>query len=181
MKLYPASAFDAFHGTGIQFPAHVDEAVKQIKVACKGLGTDEQALITVLGSKSPETRSLIALRYRELYGVPLRGLVKSETSGDFGRLLAMISTPLPETEAQLLRDATKGIGTTESLIVQILSGRTNEEMALLKRTYYDLVGRDLAVTMNAELSGDFRKVVMALLQVRCRNFIVDTFLVSLPV
>jgi len=164
MKLYPASAFDAFHGVGTRFPAHVDEVVKQIHAACKGMGTDEKALIALLGPQSPETRSLVALRYKELYGKPLRELVKSETSGDFGRLLAMISTPLPQTEAQLLRDATKGIGTTESLIVQILSGRTNEEIALLKRTYYDLVGRDLAVTMNAELSGDFRKVVMALLQ-----------------
>lgn len=119
MKLYPASAFDAFHGTAIQFPAHVDESVKQIHAACKGAGTDEKALIAVLGAKSPETRNLVALRYKELYGQPLRALLKSETSGDFGRLLAMIATPLPETEAQLLRDATKGMGTTESLIVQV--------------------------------------------------------------
>ncbi|KAL4161986.1 hypothetical protein PRNP1_002534 [Phytophthora ramorum] len=164
LELYPASAHDAFHGTGIQYPAHIDEAVQQIYGACKGLGTDEQTLITVLGSKSPEVRNLVALRYKELYREPLKSLVKSETSGDFGRLLRMISTPLPETEAQILRDATKGMGTTESLIVQILSGRSNEEMNILKRSYFDLVGKDLAVTLNAELSGDFRKVVMAVLQ-----------------
>ncbi|OWZ04063.1 Annexin protein [Phytophthora megakarya] len=164
LELYPASAHDAFHGSGIQYPQHIDEAVRQIYGACKGLGTDEQTLITVLGSKSPETRNLIALRYKELYNEPLKSLLKSETSGDFGRLLRMISTPLPETEAQILRDATKGMGTTESLIIQILSGRTNDEMSMLKRSYFDLVGKDLAVTLNAELSGDFRKVVMAVLQ-----------------
>ncbi|RLN14900.1 hypothetical protein BBJ28_00015967, partial [Nothophytophthora sp. Chile5] len=164
MQLYPPSAHDAFHGTGLRFPQLVDEAVQQINGACKGMGTDEKTLITVLGSKSPETRNLIALRYQELYQKPLKSLMKSETSGDFGRLLRMISTPLPETEAQVLRDATKGMGTTESLIVQILSGRTNEEMNILKRTYFDLVGKDLAVTLSSELSGDFRKVVMAMLQ-----------------
>ncbi|KAG7380642.1 hypothetical protein PHYPSEUDO_006983 [Phytophthora pseudosyringae] len=164
LELYPASAHDAFHGTGIRYPHEIDEAVQQIYGACKGLGTDEQTLITVLGSKSPETRNLITLRYKELYSKPLKSLLKSETSGDFGRLLRMISTPLPETEAQILRDATKGMGTTESLIVQILSGRTNEEMNILKRSYFDLVGKDLAVTLNSELSGDFRKVVMAVLQ-----------------
>ncbi|GMF49202.1 unnamed protein product [Phytophthora fragariaefolia] len=164
LELYPASAHNAFHGAGIQYPHHIDEAVQQIHGACQGLGTDEMTLISVLGSKSPETRSLIALRYKELYRQPLKSLLKSETSGDFGRLLLMISTPLPETEAQVLRDATKGMGTTESLIVQILSGRTNEEMDILKRTYFDLVGKDLAVTLNSELSGDFRKVVMAMLQ-----------------
>ncbi|KAF4320271.1 hypothetical protein BBI17_003912 [Phytophthora kernoviae] len=164
LELYPASAHNAFHGTGLHFPQCVDEAVQQIHGACQGLGTDEKTLITVLGSKSPETRNLIALRYKELYHKPLKDLVKSETSGDFGRLLRMISTPLSETEAQILRDATKGMGTTESLIIQILSGRSNEEMNILKRTYFDLVGKDLAVTMNSELSGDFRKVVMAVLQ-----------------
>ncbi|POM65257.1 Annexin (Annexin) Family [Phytophthora palmivora] len=97
LELYPASAHDAFHGTGIQYPHHIDEAVRQIYGACKGLGTDEQTLITVLGSKSPETRNLIALRYKELYNEPLKSLLKSETSGDFGRLLRMISTTLLET------------------------------------------------------------------------------------
>ncbi|KAF4150317.1 Annexin [Phytophthora infestans] len=164
LELYPASAHDVFHGTNLRYPREVDEAVQQIHGACKGLGTDEQTLIAVLGSKSPETRNLISLRYKELHQQPLKNLLKSETSGDFGRLLRMISTPLAETEAQILRDATKGMGTTESLIVQILSGRTNEEMNILKRTYFDLVGKDLAVTLNSELSGDFRKVVMALLQ-----------------
>ncbi|KAL4177629.1 hypothetical protein KRP22_002559 [Phytophthora ramorum] len=81
LELYPASAHDTFHGTGIQYPAHIDEAVQQIYGACKGLGTDEQTLITVLGSKSPEVRNLVALRYKELYREPLKSLVKSETSG----------------------------------------------------------------------------------------------------
>ncbi|KAE9148420.1 hypothetical protein PF006_g6991 [Phytophthora fragariae] len=164
LELYPASAHNAFHGTALQYPHHIDEAVQQIHGACQGLGTDEKTLISVLGSKSPETRNLIALRYKELYRQPLKSLLKSETSGDFGRLLRMISTPLPETEAQILRDATQGMGTTESLIVQFLSGRSNDEMNILKRTYFDLVGKDLAVTLNSELSGDFRKVVMAVLQ-----------------
>ncbi|KAG3226266.1 hypothetical protein PC129_g3163 [Phytophthora cactorum] len=164
VELYPASAHDVFHGANVHYPREVDEAVQQIHGACKGLGTDEETLIAVLGSKSPETRNLISLRYKELYQQPLKSLLKSETSGDFGRLLRMISTPLAETEAQILRDATKGMGTTESLIVQILSGRTNEEMNILRRTYFDIVGKDLAVTLNSELSGDFRKVVMAVLQ-----------------
>ncbi|KAJ8576367.1 hypothetical protein ON010_g2844 [Phytophthora cinnamomi] len=164
LELYPASVHNASHGTAVQYPSHIDEAVQQIHGACQGLGTDEKTLIAVLGSKSPESRNLIALRYKELYRQPLKSLLKSETSGDFGRLLRMISTPLPETEAQILRDATKGMGTTESLIVQILSGRSNEEMNILKRTYFDMVGKDLAVTLNSELSGDFRKVVMAVLQ-----------------
>jgi hypothetical protein len=164
VELYPRSSHDAFHGMQIQYPPHVDEAVVQIVAATKGFGTDEQALITVLGSKSPETRTLISMRYQELHRKKLTDLMKSETSGDFGRLLRMISTPLHETEATLLRDATKGAGTNESQVVQIISGRTNEEMDILKKTYFRLFNKDLAVTLSSELSGDLRKVVMAMLQ-----------------
>jgi hypothetical protein len=164
LALYPRSSYDAFHGLQIQYPPDVDQAVQQIYAACKGFGTDEQTLIAVLGSKSPETRTLISMRYQELYKKPLKDLVKSETSGDFGRLLRMLSTPLHETEASLLREATKGMGTNENQIVQIISGRTNEEMDILKKTYFRLFNKDLAVTLSSELSGDFRKVIMALLQ-----------------
>jgi hypothetical protein len=38
-------------------------------------------------------------------------------------------------------------------------------MNILKKTYFNLHGKDLAVTLSSELSGDFKKVIMALLQV----------------
>ncbi|KAL7998571.1 putative annexin [Plasmopara halstedii] len=163
-ELYPASTYDAYQGMSIQYSREIDEAIQQILDACKGIGTDEQTLIEVLGSMSLETRNLILLRYKELHQQPLNALYKSEISGGFGRLLCMISTPLPETEAQILRDAAQGMGTTESLIIQILAGRTNEEMNILKRSYFNLMGKDLAVVLDSELSGDYREVIMAVLQ-----------------
>jgi hypothetical protein len=186
LNLYPPSAHNVFHNVGITYPPHVDAAVQDIYKACKGFGTDEAALTAILGSKSPEQRSLIAMRYKELYSKSLKDLMLSETSGHYGRLLRMISTPLPECEAQILRDATKGMGTNENLVTlvraayelvsyflfklillsQILSGRTNAEMNILKKAFYNLTGKDLAVTMNSELSGDYKKVIMAVLQVR---------------
>lgn len=53
------------------------------------------------------------------------------------------------------------------LITQVLSGRTNEEMDILKKTYFSLHNKDLGVTLSSELSGDFKKVIMAMLQVGC--------------
>ncbi|DAZ93218.1 TPA: hypothetical protein N0F65_001570 [Lagenidium giganteum] len=132
--------------------------------ACKGLGTDEQALIDVLGSKSPEDRSLIAYRYKELYKKELKDLLKSETSGDFGYLLQLVSVPLPEAEAYVLYHACKGAGTSEQLVYPIIMGRTNEEMTILRKAFFDLYNKDLAVLLDSELSGDFRKAVMAALQ-----------------
>jgi hypothetical protein len=44
-------------------------------------------------------------------------------------------------------------------------GRTPEEMALLKKTYFEKYNKDLGVVLNSELSGDFKKVIMAAVQV----------------
>lgn len=159
LNLYPPSAHIA-NGVKPTFPADVDAACQDIYKACKGLGTDEAKLVEVLGTKSPETRNLIALRYKDLFNKDLKTLVKSETSGDFGKLLAMIAVPLPELEADILRYATKGLGTSEEYLYPVLMGRTNVEMQILKTRFFEVYNKDLAVTMNGELSGDFKKAIM---------------------
>jgi hypothetical protein len=45
-------------------------------------------------------------------------------------------------------------------------GRTADEMGLLKRTYFEKFNNDLGVVLNSELSSDFKKVIMAAVQVR---------------
>lgn len=48
----------------------------------------------------------------------------------------------------------------------MLLGRTNEEIQVLKKTYFDKYNEDLSVLMNSELGGDYKKVIMSALQVR---------------
>jgi hypothetical protein len=164
INIYPPSAHNSFRGIKPTFTPEVDAACQEIYKACKGLGTDEKTLTAVLGPKSAEQRYLIASRYMELYQKKLKDLIKSETGGNYGRLLYLIAQPLPEAEAFLLRDATQGTGTTEKVLFPILVGRTNHELNLLKKTYFDVIGKDLTITMNSELDGDFKKVIMASLQ-----------------
>lgn len=45
-------------------------------------------------------------------------------------------------------------------------GRTNEELVILKKTYFDIFNQDLADMTKAELGGDIRKVILTALQVR---------------
>lgn len=49
---------------------------------------------------------------------------------------------------------------------QVLLGRTNDEINVLKRTYFETYNEDLSVLMSSELGGDYKKVIMAALQVR---------------
>lgn len=164
LNLYPPSAHNVYKGIQNSFPPEVDAAAQQINEATKGFGTDEALLTTVLGNKSPDQRSLIGERYKQLFGTSLKALVNSETSGSFGKLLSLIASPLPEAEAELLHQATKGAGTTEKYIFPIVVGRTNTEINILKKTYFDIYNEDLSVRLNSELGGDFKKVVLASLQ-----------------
>uniref|UniRef100_M4BHL2 Annexin n=1 Tax=Hyaloperonospora arabidopsidis (strain Emoy2) TaxID=559515 RepID=M4BHL2_HYAAE len=167
LELYPSSVHDAFQGVEIPYSPHVVKCAQQIHEACKGPSFDQETLLSDLGSQSLEMRHVIALCYKELYCQSLQSAFqKNETSDEaLVRLLRLLATPLPELEAQILSAATKDTkGAPATLLLQVIADRTNEEMSILKNVYYDLVGQDVAVTMDSELSGDFRKVVLARLQ-----------------
>ncbi|DAZ94309.1 TPA: hypothetical protein N0F65_012078 [Lagenidium giganteum] len=163
LSIYPASTHDVYKKVKITYSSAIDSACEEIKKACDGIGTDEKALIKVIGSRSPDERTKIALRYKDMFNKDLIDVVRSETSGDFGFLLRLITMPLPQTESYILYKATDGIGTTEQLIYPVMMGRSNEEMSILKKAYFEKYNKDLAVVLNSELSGDFRKVILAAL------------------
>ncbi|GMF18181.1 unnamed protein product [Phytophthora lilii] len=170
LNLYPPANHAVYNGATLNFAPEIDQACQAIRDACKGLGTDEDGLVAALGTKSADQRYLISQRYSQLFERDLKKQLKSETSGDFGRLLQLIARPLPEAEAAILRKATKGLGTKEKLIYPVVMGRTNVEMGILKKTYYDKYGKDLGSVMDSELSGDLKKVVLAALQAPLEQF-----------
>uniref|UniRef100_H3HB96 Annexin n=2 Tax=Phytophthora ramorum TaxID=164328 RepID=H3HB96_PHYRM len=164
LGLYPPSAFDAYKKEKTRFPTSVDAVVEKIHEACAGVGTDDKTLVKLIGPLTPNDRGLVSLRYKELHGQSLRELVKSETSGDFGYLLQLICFSLPEAEAYILFHAMKGAGTSDHLIYSILMGRTNEEISVLKKAFFEMYDTDLSVAISDEVSGDFLAVLMKALQ-----------------
>ncbi|CCI42517.1 hypothetical protein ABG067_001312 [Albugo candida] len=164
MELYPTASYNIFNRVKLHFSISAKEKCKEIHKSCLGPGTNEKALIQIIGSQPPNERNLIALRYRQKYDQNLADLVEKETSGDFGYLLHLLTLPLPEAEAFVLHNAIHGFGTSEKLIFPIVLGRTNNELEILKQTYLNLYGKDLASTMESELSGEFRKVIVGSLQ-----------------
>ncbi|KAJ0412466.1 hypothetical protein ATCC90586_005486 [Pythium insidiosum] len=164
LDIYPRAAFDIYNKIKMTFPHDVDELCEEIHKACKGLGTDEKTLVEILGPRSARQRTLVGIRYKELYNQSLLELIRSETSGDLGFLLRLIVMPLPEAEAYILNKACKGVGTTENLIYPIIVGRPTEELDVLKKAYFAKYDEDLAVMLNGELSGDFSQIIMTSLQ-----------------
>jgi hypothetical protein len=164
ITIYPKSALDVYKKQTLHFSPAIDEACDEIHKACAGVGTDDDALVSILGAKSADERALIAYRYKEKYNTTLRELVKSETSGDFGYLLQLISMSLPDAESHVLYHAMAGVGTTDNLLYPVILGRTSEELDVLKKAFFTKYEKDLNVMMDGELSGDYHTILMTALQ-----------------
>eukprot|EP00579_Thalassiosira_antarctica_P025749 CAMPEP_0202017226 /NCGR_PEP_ID=MMETSP0905-20130828/36474_1 /ASSEMBLY_ACC=CAM_ASM_000554 /TAXON_ID=420261 /ORGANISM="Thalassiosira antarctica, Strain CCMP982" /LENGTH=476 /DNA_ID=CAMNT_0048577829 /DNA_START=70 /DNA_END=1500 /DNA_ORIENTATION=- len=165
INLYPDEVRKAHLDLGDpEYYPEIDVACEEIYEATKGFGTDERSLIVTLGSKDTIERCLIAYRYKEKYGKELKDLMKSENSGDFGFLTQLLSLPAPEAEAKIIRKATKGLGTNEKLLWPVICGRSNEEIDILKKTYFKRYNKDLTNLISSELSGDIKKLHLACLQ-----------------
>ncbi|TDH70374.1 hypothetical protein CCR75_000392 [Bremia lactucae] len=162
--IFPRHAHNVFHGVPLMYPREIDDACERIRDATDGLGVDEKILVNVLTSLSASDRSLLIYRYKDLYREELKDTLSRETVGNFRFLLLLLTMPLPEVEAFVLNVATSGSSTKERLLYPILLGRTNEELSMLKSTYYYIFNKDLTWLMRSELSGDYREIILLALE-----------------
>ncbi|GFF42129.1 annexin A11 [Aspergillus udagawae] len=65
-------------------------------------------------------------------------------------------------EAEALRKAMKGFGTDEKALINILTKPDPLQMALIRHTYTDRIGRNLEKDLKSELSGDLEDVLVSL-------------------
>jgi hypothetical protein len=106
-----------------------------------------------------------------MFGKELKAVVKSECgSKDFGTALQFLSVNPCEAECLMIEKAVKGVGTDEFLLITIICGRTNQEMQLLKKTYFNLHTKDLGKKLDSELGGDLEQLVFNALQADEKKF-----------
>ena len=90
--------------------------------------------------------------------------MKKEFKGDFGLCMQFLAMPSHEAECAMLKKATDGIGCSANIIYAVLCGRTNEEMEMIKKTYFKLYTKDLGKLMASELHGDMERIVFNCMQ-----------------
>uniref|UniRef100_A0A8C1P7P2 Annexin n=1 Tax=Cyprinus carpio TaxID=7962 RepID=A0A8C1P7P2_CYPCA len=113
----------------------------------KGFGTDEQAIINVLGSRSNRQRVPLLVSFKTAYGKDLIKDLKSELSGNFEKLvLAMLKTPA-QFDAYELKEAIKGAGTDEACLIEILASRSNAEIREINQVFKAGHGELLLVSL----------------------------------
>jgi hypothetical protein len=136
----------------------IDDDCHAINKATKGLGANKQKTMDALATKDGTERCKMAVRYPELYGgQSLSELMKKEFRGDFGTAMTMLAMPLDESEAYMLKSAFKGVGCNVQVVYSILTGRTNEELNIVKKKFFKLYTKDLGKVVASELHGDMER------------------------
>ncbi|KAM8859742.1 annexin A4-like isoform 3-T7 [Spinachia spinachia] len=154
-----------YRGTIKDFPgADQLKDVEVLRKAMKGFGTDEQAIIDLLGSRSNRQRVPLLRAYKTSYGKDLVKDLHSELSGDFRKLvMATLKSPA-EFDASELRSAIKGAGTDEACLIEILSSRSNAEIREINRIYKLEHKKSLEDAISGDTSGHFRRLLISLAQ-----------------
>lgn len=74
--------------------------------------------------------------------------LKSETSGNFRVALKALVTDRPAYEAKWLNKAMKGLGTDETLLIEILATRSNSDLYKIKEAYKKSMDRIMNEGLN---------------------------------
>ena len=129
----------------------------------KGLGTDEKAIIDVLTSCNNAQRQEIKAQYEVMFEKELVKHLKSEISGKFEDVILLLLDPIPDHYAGLINKAVKGIGTKESLLMEVLVSLNVAQLQAVKDSYKKLYEKDMLADIQNDTSGDFEKFLTGLL------------------
>uniref|UniRef100_A0AAQ4PU87 Annexin n=1 Tax=Gasterosteus aculeatus aculeatus TaxID=481459 RepID=A0AAQ4PU87_GASAC len=159
------TCINGYRGTIKDFPgADQLKDVEVLRKAMKGFGTDEQAIIDLLGSRSNRQRVPLLRAYKTSYGKDLVKDLHSELSGDFRKLVMATLKAPAELDASELHSAIKGAGTDEACLIEILSSRSSAEIREINRVYKLEYKKSLEDAISGDTSGHFRRLLISLAQ-----------------
>ncbi|XP_071355716.1 annexin A2 isoform X2 [Trachinotus anak] len=140
---------------------HPDRDVAEIQEALEK--KDAVTLVRILTNRSNDQRQVITSTFEEITHKDLVGGLKKALSGDLEVLLLELLMPPLQYEAHRLQQAMSGLGTDEETLMEILCTRSGKQLQEISATYKQLYKKDLEKEMKGETSGDFAKLVLALL------------------
>ncbi|XP_064200501.1 annexin A5a isoform X1 [Anguilla rostrata] len=132
--------------------------------AMKGIGTDEEAILRLLVSRCNSQRQEIKAAYKTRYGKDLVSELQSELGGKFEMLVVALMTPRILYDVTELKNAIKGAGTEEAVLVEILASRTPEQIKEIVKAYKKQYRKSLESDISGDTAGYFKRMLVILLQ-----------------
>ncbi|XP_060076065.1 annexin A7-like [Ylistrum balloti] len=148
----------------------------ELKRAMKGLGTDEDAMIEILCTRSNKEIQAIVSAYKTLYKSALEKDIQGDTSGHFKRLMISMSAGgrqegqavdmnKAQQDAQRLHQAgEKRWGTDESAFNMIMASQSYEQLKAVFEAYQRLSGKDIEKSIKSEMSGNLELGMLAIVK-----------------
>lgn len=140
---------------------HQDRDAKEIQAALEK--KDAGTLVRILTNRSNAQRQVIAKTFEDITQKNLAAGLKKALAGDLEILLLELLMPPLEYEAHRLQQAMAGLGTDEETLMEILCTRSGKQLQEISAAYTYLYKKDLEKELKGETSGDFAKLVVALL------------------
>ncbi|XP_029439204.1 annexin A6 isoform X2 [Rhinatrema bivittatum] len=154
-----------YRGSVKDFPDfNANQDAETLYNAMKGFGSNKEAILELISTRSNRQRQQISQAYKSLYGKDLIDHLKYELTGKFERLIVGLMRPPAYHDAKEIKDALQGIGTDEKALIEILASRTNQQMHALVEAYKNAYNRELEEDVTGDTSGHFKKMLIVLLQ-----------------
>ncbi|KAM7267329.1 hypothetical protein ACFE04_009495 [Oxalis oulophora] len=131
--------------------------------AVKGWGTDEKAIIRILGHRHAAQRQQIREAYHKLHNEDLLKRLESELSGDFEKAVYRWVLDPYDRDAVLAHVALKKSEPLDyHVIIEIACILNPEELLAVRRAYQARYKHSLEEDLAAHTSGDVRKLLVGL-------------------
>ena len=149
--------------------------VTELRKAMEGLGTNEDTLSEIIGSRKNEKLEEIKDLYKLKYNEEIESRIKSETSGDYRHLLCSllqcvrdenneIDENLVSADVDSLYKAGEGKwGTDEEIFAKIFALRNSCHLKEMDSLYEKQKGKNLIQVVESEFSGDIKILLKTIL------------------
>jgi len=127
------------------------------------LGTDERTYMTIVSMNCREQLLLIDQNYRRTHPKGMEHAIKSETSGRFRDTMLACITPPDQYFAARVKEAVDGAGTNDLSLITAFVANERPHLQMIARAYQSRYGKSMAKRVSDDVSGDYKRILMALL------------------
>ncbi|XP_074286477.1 annexin D3 [Silene latifolia] len=162
---------------------------ERLRKAFHGLGTDEEAVIRVLGHRNESQRKKIRETYQQLYNKSLIHDLHSELSGHFLNAISLWTYDPSERDARLINDALKKKGSIFAakkgvkdwqVIVEIACAFPPQHLLAVRQAYCSLFDCSIEEDISSHISLPLRKLLVSLVSsYRHDKEVVDTIVAKM--
>ncbi|CAI9102837.1 OLC1v1001185C2 [Oldenlandia corymbosa var. corymbosa] len=145
-----------------EHPSPVADA-EALRKAFQGWGTNEKAIVSILGHRNAVQTKLIRKTYEDMYAEDLVKRLESELSGDFEKAIYRLVLDPEDRNAVLLNVAIKQKPIPDyRVIIEYSTIYNPDELLAVKRAYQTRYKHSLEEDIAEHTTGDLRKLLVAL-------------------